>query len=246
MTSSRRWQDEAQHRREGAGRLVDSYRPMAVRNPRELEAIPERDSSARPREREGYSIRQSSMTEYPPRSLFDGPERAGNRMDRRDQEARDMPVDRYSEAMDSSTSQYSTHGSPWSGSRTTQRSNRSSFSTAPSSVHGFPDERWGDSGHAPAPEFGRRANTIHHSGLFQGPPPAVQSYADHRAGGRTTIASRPVARDRTAAPEMPAVAAANPPDDDPPDWDQKPNFKDSADYDQTPNFRDSAGGRERR
>jgi hypothetical protein len=224
MASSRRWHDEAQHRREGAGRPVDSYRPSAVRNPRELEAIPERDSSLRPREREGYSIRQSSMTEYPPRSLFDRSERAGHRMDRRDQEARNMPVDRYAEAMDSSTSLYSTHGSPWSGSRGTQRSSRSSFSTAPSSGHGFPDERWGDPGHAPAPEFGRRANTIHHSSLFPDPPLAVQSYADYR-GGRTTFESGP--GPRTAAPGLPVIGAAEPPDDDPPDWDQKPGFRDS-------------------
>jgi hypothetical protein len=232
--SSRRWHDNAQHRREGTGRLVDSYRPSALQNPREMEAIPERDSSVRARERTGYSIRQSSLTEYPPRSLFDRSERVGDPMDRREQEGRDTTLNQYPETMDSSMSQNSTYGSPWSGSRATQRSSRSSFSTAPSSMHGFTNERWGDHGNAPAPDFGRRANTIHHSGLFQGPPPAAQSYADPRAGGRTTAVSRPNARgDRPAALGMPA-AAASPPDDDPPDWDQMPNFS------------DLAGGHERR
>jgi hypothetical protein len=250
--SSRRRQDETQHRREGAGRLAESYRPSAVQNPRELEAIPERDSSMRSREREGYSIRQSSMAGYDPRTLLDRPERAGHRTDRYGQDPREMPVHRYSESMDNSSSQYSTLNSPWSGSPASQRSRQSSWSTAPSSVQGFSDERRRDLGHEATQYAPRRSSTIHHSGLLQGPPAAVQSYTDRRLNEKIPPIPRQVGRDR------PAPGEAMQPDDDPPDWDETPNFRslprrherhpddDPTSRDETPNFRGLPRRHERR
>lgn len=223
MASSGRWQDERQRCSERPSRTAQAYRSDIVGNPEDLETISERTSSVRSRQREEHSIRRPSMAEYAPRrSLFDQPQRVDDRANRSDQEARDVHTGRSPGLTESSLSQSSTYDSPWGGTRATHQSRRSSYSTAASSVQSISDGRRRDLGHEVAQYQPRRASTSQYGSSIQGTPPASQSYTDHRTGERVTVVARAVAR------EMPAPGSRMQPDDDPPDWDQTPNFRELA------------------
>ncbi len=132
--------------------------------------------------------RRPSTAEYGDgRNLFDRPERVEYRSHRPSRELRDLPLVRSSEVRESSASQSSSYDSPWGGSRATHRSSRSSYSTAPSSVQGIPDDREREAGHGLTQYAARRGSIAHYTGSSQGSRTADQSYIDPRISARLTI-----------------------------------------------------------
>lgn len=168
---------------------------------------------------EGGLGRRPSTTEYANgRNLFDRPETVEYRSHGPSRELRDQPLVRSPELRGSSVSQSSSYHSPERGSQATQRFSRSSYSTAPSFVQGISDDREREPGYGLTQYATRRGSITYQSASNQGTRTADQSYIDPRIGARVTIPAERAARER------PASSPAMQPDDDPPSWDETPNF----------------------
>ncbi len=220
MASSRSLEDEARQRRDPLRRTDQSSRSDLIEEPEDLAPIPGRLFPARARDSEGYSSRRQSNVEYPQRALFDLPEIPQVDI-RSDREMRynltdQMLVHGSSGHGGSSFSQGSTYDSPWSGSRTTQRSSRSSYSTAPSSVQSISDER--------------RGVVDQDMDQHQSSSSATQSYIDPRTHQRVTMIARPEDaeshedRDKREDRHRPRRSLTRR-HDAPPGWDDTPNFR---------------------
>lgn len=220
MVDSKRLPDESLRRKEVPGKSGQSYRPD-IGGERDGLASTSRlpPSPHSPDEEENPSRRPSTAAYGGERNLFDRPERVESRSHRPSRESRDLPFIRSSEVRGSLMSPSSSYDSPWGGSPASQRSSRSSYSTAPSSVQGISGDREREAGHGLTQYAPRRGSTAQYMGSAQGSRIADQSYVDRRVGARVTIPSAHAARERLASSQ------AMQPDDDPPDWDQTPGFQ---------------------
>jgi hypothetical protein len=194
------------------------YRPDIIEEPDELEPVPERFASTRIQGREERAVNRHSVPGHHPRSLFEPPVRSDRHGDGPGQDARYNQADQLrvpgsSRHGGSDVSYSSTYDSRWSGSRATQRSNHSSSSTAPSSVQSITDERQRVLSQEVAQHPPRSSSTLR---------PGGSSYIDPRTGRRVTTSVRQLER------EAPGIGSVLQPDDDPPDWDETPNFRGSA------------------
>lgn len=205
-----------------------SHRPTVGSDPENTELIPRRMVSEDSRVGEDlHLIRQQAVTDYPRRHLFDHSERvhaiAVPHTVGPDRERSHSRIDRFmvrdtTGHGGSIFSQSSTYENPSTGSRATQWSSRSSYSTAPSSLQSMSDERGRFQGQEVIQYPVGRGSMSQYGGSFQDTPPAPQSYTDPRTGERVVISARRGATQRSATgPTME-------PDDDPPDWDKTPNF----------------------
>jgi hypothetical protein len=218
---------QSRQRRSTEGRTVQSYHSDIPKDPEYRRPTLEFPyQNARPHEE--YLMSRQPTTYHPSRRLFDHHnlevDPPAVRAHRDSRESRYHYRDRVivpasSRSGGSSLSQSDTHGSRWIGSPGTQWSSRSSHSTAPSSVQSISDERRRQemtqhpTRHSSVPQYSGRAHD---------PPPDPQSYTDPRTGRRIGAAPRPVAQER------PVAFSAMQPDDDPPDWDETPNFRELA------------------
>ena len=223
MVNSKRSPDESLRRRGVPGQTNQLYRPDLVAGREGLDStsrFPPSTHSPHSPEDDEDSRRRPSTAEYGGgRGLFDRPERVEYRSGIPSRGLRDLPHIRSSEVRESSVSQSSSYDSPWGGSRATQRSNRSSYSTAPSSVQSISDDQEREVGHGLTQYAPRRGSIAHYTGSSQASISADQSYIDPRTGARVTMPARRAVRER------PAPSPAMQPDDDPPGWDDTPNFR---------------------
>jgi hypothetical protein len=242
MADSRRWEEElSRERRRAPGRTAHSYRPGMADEREDYGSIPGRGAVTRVRERDEYPIRRQTIAEHPQTQLFDRRERErldprqdprpdprpDPRLDPRNPEIlydqRDRIIVHGSSGYGgSSLSRSSTYDAPSIGSRETQWSSRSSFSTAPSSVQGMPDERRRLE-QAATPQYATNHSiTPQEARFFQGAPAATESYTDPRTGERVTLVTRP--GDQRLAGSLSALQRRG----SSPDWDETPNFRELA------------------
>ncbi|ERF76734.1 hypothetical protein EPUS_02273 [Endocarpon pusillum Z07020] len=223
MVNSKRSPDESLRRRGVPGQTNQVYRPDLIAGREDLEStsrFPPSPHAPHSPDDVGNSRRRSSTAEYGGgRDLFDRPERVEYRSRRPSRGLQDQPHIRSSEVRGSSVSQSSSYDSPWGGSGATQRSSRSSYSTAPSSVQSILDDQEREVGHGLTQYAPRRGSIAHYTGASQASISADQSYIDPRTGARVTMPARRAARER------PAPSPAMQPEDDPPGWDDTPNFR---------------------
>jgi hypothetical protein len=224
MAETRRSEDETRQFSERPRRSAQSYHSDLIEMPEDHGRIPGRPVPAHHQDREEFSARRHSNADYPPRHLFDPPERVDQPAYRPDQETRyrqteQVLVNGSSGHGGSALSQSSIYDSPSSGSRVTQLSSRSSYSTGPSSVQSTAEGRRRVLGQEVTQYPPRRSNASQYNGSMQGSLPATESYTDPRTGERVTVGTRPGVLQRAR------LGSAMEPDDDPPDWDETPNFR---------------------
>lgn len=224
MDNSKRSPDESLRRRGLPGQTNQVYRPDVVVAGREgLEStsrFPPSPHLPHSPDDVGNSRRRSSTAEYGGgRDVFDRPERVEDRSRRPSRGLRDQPHMPFSDVRGSSVSQSSSYDSPWGGSGATQRFSQSGYSTAPSSVQSISDYQEREVGHGLTQYAPRRGSIAHYTGASQASISTDQSYIDPRTGARVTMPSRRAARER------PAPSPPMQPEDDPPGWDDTPNFR---------------------
>jgi hypothetical protein len=228
MAESRSREEENLDRRGGSDPHAQSYRSTDIREREDPYSRPGRLVPAQALGSQEYPIRQQSRPDYASGRLFH-PSAAVNQppvIVDRERPPNNRPgqtiVRGGSEHEGIAPSQTSTYDSRWSGSQSTRRSSHSSHSTAPSSVQSSQDEQRRMHGSNRAQAHLSRTTTSHLSSGVQGLQPANGSLRDTRTGERAAVGP---GRGVTANPRPSSIMES---DDDPPDWDDVPYFRELA------------------
>lgn len=241
MADSRRWEEQSRRHRGGSGTTDPFYPPDIVSGSEEPDPVPGRALFQRDQSGAGSSVRRESTRSHPSTEWV-GRDAVRPDLQRRSYRTEQTIVhDTPSLHGRSSLSRSSTYESPSISSRDTQLPSPSTDSTAPSSVQSISDERRRLSYHGAAYYTPRRTSGSPYSGPIQGPRHPAQTHPDsnsHPADPRNRPYRNPrpslhtdVADDRgvtmatMAAYQRPDPSSDMQPDDDPPDWDETPNFR---------------------